>query len=316
MPLTDHIGLTGPNYEVDIERGKIREFARAMQAPLPEFCSGRHPVVPATFLVSAPYTWGYTLERPRGTVFADIGHDLTVSLHAGETFRFLGPPPRAGDRLTARAMLEDVWTKPGRTGGDLTFLRMLTTYRDAAGEILVEQRSTSVTTTSRPSQEGWAPTIPDYDPDYTDLEPPSPFGGITRANPTDLRVGDSPGDIDLGPLSLRDIVRFQGVVGEDDPLHHDTAWAAKQGYPSVFGLGTHLASLLAAYAAYWIDPALVRRFDIRFREVAWPGDRLTCGGKVTQIDTAEPGGICIQLACCRSDGKPLVTAELVCAFPA
>ena len=89
MILQEHIGLTGPEYDVYIERGKIREFARAMQAPLAEFLEGDAPVVPATFLVCAPYTWGYTLERPRGTNFSRIDHDLTVSLHAEESFRFL-----------------------------------------------------------------------------------------------------------------------------------------------------------------------------------------------------------------------------------
>ena len=40
MALADQVGLTGPEYEVDIERGKIREFSRAMQAQLPEFLDG------------------------------------------------------------------------------------------------------------------------------------------------------------------------------------------------------------------------------------------------------------------------------------
>ena len=90
MSAQDHIGLRGPEYEVDIERGHVYRFARAMSAPLPEFVAGRRPLIPATFLVSAPYTWGYSLERPRGTAFAEVGHDLSVSLHAEEAFRFHG----------------------------------------------------------------------------------------------------------------------------------------------------------------------------------------------------------------------------------
>ena len=96
MVVTDFIGLMGPEYEMDVERGKIREFARAMHAPVPEFVEGRNPIVPATFLVTTAYTWGYTLERPRGTVFERIDHDLSVPLHAEESFEFHGEPPRAG----------------------------------------------------------------------------------------------------------------------------------------------------------------------------------------------------------------------------
>ena len=86
MPARDFIGLTGPEYEMDIERGKIRDFARAMHAPLHEFIEGRNPLMPATFLITAAYTWGYSLERPRGTVFEQLDHDLSVPLHAEEAY--------------------------------------------------------------------------------------------------------------------------------------------------------------------------------------------------------------------------------------
>lgn len=91
MKLEDQVGLTGPSYDVFIERGKIREFARAMDAPITEFMNSAEPVAPPTFLVCAPYTWGYTLERPRGTNFAEIDHDLSVSLHAEESFTLWQP---------------------------------------------------------------------------------------------------------------------------------------------------------------------------------------------------------------------------------
>ena len=161
MPAQDHIGLTGPDYEMEVERGHIRRFARAMSAPLAEFLDGRHPIIPATFLVSTPYTWGYSLERPRGTVLENLDHDLSVSLHAEESFRFHGPLPRAGDRFTCRVSLEDVRVKSGGRGGDLTFLTLLNEYLDADGVVVVEQRSTSVTTARAPSSEDWQIELPE-----------------------------------------------------------------------------------------------------------------------------------------------------------
>ena len=152
MPAEDAIGLTGPEYEMDIERGKIRDFARAMSAPLPEFIDAPRPLIPASFLITAAYSWGYSLERPRGTVFEQIDHDLSVPLHAEESFRFHGALPRAGERLHCRASLENVWRKQGGRGGDLTFLTMLTEFRNPAGELVAEERSTTVTTaTGRPA---------------------------------------------------------------------------------------------------------------------------------------------------------------------
>ena len=138
MPAEDAIGLRGPEYEMDIERGKIREFAAAMNAPLPEFIDSQNPLIPATFLITAAYGWGYSLERPRGTAFEQLDHDLSVPLHAEESFTFHAALPRAGDRLICRATLENVWHKQGSRGGDLTFLTMLTEFRSEAGELIAE----------------------------------------------------------------------------------------------------------------------------------------------------------------------------------
>ncbi|MEM7214410.1 MAG: MaoC family dehydratase N-terminal domain-containing protein [Pseudomonadota bacterium] len=300
MALVDQIGLTGPEYDVWIERGKIREFARAMDAPLKEFLEGPNTVIPATFLVCAPYSWGYTLERPRGTIFSEIEHDLTVSLHAEESFLFLAEPPRAGDRLVAQPKLEKVWEKQGGNGGKLTFLTILTEYRDQAGNIRAEQRSTSVTTQTAPGDGEWKPEVPEYDPDYPTLERDSPFANIARQAFSGLTLEDSPGEVCADPLLKQEIVRFQGVVGEDDPLHHDHEWAAKNDYPSVFALGTHQASLMAAYASYWLSPEKVRSFKVRFREVVWPGDQLVYNGTIVELDQDNKKAV-LNLTCRRRD---------------
>lgn len=317
MPAKEYVGLTGPEYEVDIERGKIREFARAMNAPLAEFVDGRCPIIPATYLVSAPYTWGYTLERPRGTVFGSIDHDLSVPLHAEEAFVFHGPPPHAGDRLTARSMLENVREKAGASGGALTFLTVLTEYRNASGVLVVEQRSTTVTTGNSPGDGDWTATVPPYEPHYDSLDPVDPFSAISRAAWDDLLAGQGPGPVDAGPLLLRDIVRFQGVVGEDNPLHHDVSWAHSCNYPNVFGLGTHQASVLAGYLAHWIDPETVRSFQVRFRNVYWPGDPIVYDGKVIekheQSETLNRRAD-FELSCMRGSGDVLVQAWATCDF--
>ncbi|MGI9352976.1 MAG: FAS1-like dehydratase domain-containing protein [Rhizobiaceae bacterium] len=300
MALIDQVGLTGPEYEVCIEQGKIREFARAMDAPLAEFVSGPNTIIPPTFPVCLPYTWGYTLERPRGTVFAEVEHDLAVSLHAEESFVFHGAPPRAGDKLIAQPKLEKVWEKQGGSGGKLTFLTILNEYRGPDGALRIEQRSTSVTTETTPGEGDWKPQVPDYDPDYHDLERPTPFSGIERQEFSELQENKSPGTIAAAPLLKQEIVRFQGVVGEDDPLHHDGEWAQKNGYPSVFALGTHQASLMAAYASYWLSPESIRSFTVRFREVMWPGDLLVYNGIVTQLDI-DAKTVTLHLTCKRTD---------------
>jgi len=317
MPARDHIGLTGPTYEVVIERGKIREFARAMQAPLADFMTGKTPIVPPTFFVSVPYTWGYTLERPRGTVFEGFDHDFSVPLHASEEFIFHGCPPRAGDCLTARAGLESVVEKNGKSGGDLTFLTMLTEYRNAEDRVVVEQRSVTVTTSRSPAGDDWKPVVQEYVPNYgTDLDPDDPFAAFQRVSWDALNEGQGPGEIDAGPLLLRDIVRFMGVVGEDNALHYDVPWAHANGYPAVFGLGMHQASVLASYAVHWIDPTTIRELKAKFRAVSWPGDRMLYSGIVQRkyVDAQGQQSADFLLKCSRPDQTVVAEVTMRCVF--
>jgi acyl dehydratase len=318
MPAEDAVGLTGPEYEMDIERGKIREFARAMHAPLPEYIDGRNPLIPPTFLITAAYTWGYTLERPRGTVFAQIDHDLSVPLHAEESFAFHTTLPRAGDRLICRASLEDVRRKQGGRGGELTFLTMLTEFQDESGTLVAEERSTTVTAGNAPDKDDWNVEIPIYQPDYPeDLDPGDPFLEIVRVSWEDLVEGDGPGKIDAGPLRIGDIVRFQSVVGEDNPLHYDVTWAEAMGYPNVFGLGSHQASILAAYAAHWLDPAAVRYYKARFRNVYWPGEPLSYDLNVSRKykdKESDHRMLDLTLGCTRYGSDPVVDAWMTLDF--
>ncbi len=317
MPAEDFIGLQGPEYRMDIERGKLREFARAMNAPLPEFLEGEHPLIPATFLITAAYGWGYSLERPRGTAFEQIEHDLSVPLHAEESFRFHGRLPRAGDQLRCRASLENVWRKQGGRGGELTFLTMLTEFRDETGQLVAEERSTTVTTANAPDADNWNVDIPEYRPDYPDdLDPGDPFASIERTDWDGVEAGALQ-RFETGPLHIGDIVRFQSVVGEDNPLHYDLAWARSLGYPNVFGLGSQQASMLAAIAAHWFDPGTVAEFRARFRNVFWPGEVLTYAAEVSKKYRDENSGhrlLELQLACTRNDSDPVVDAWLTLDF--
>jgi acyl dehydratase len=317
MRARDAVGLEGPTYEVDIERGKIREFARAMHAPLPDFMEGRNPIIPATFLVTAPYGWGYTLERPRGTALAQIEHDLSVSLHGEESFVFHREPPRAGDRLVAQGTIERVDTRTGARGGELTLLTLLTRYRDEAGVLVAEQRSTSITADRAPGAGDWDVDLPAYAPVHSVEDPGVSFGPQRRTGWDELVEGSGPGAITLPPLTLRDTVRFQGVEGEDDPLHYDSTLARAAGYPSVFGLGMRQASLLAGYVATRIDPRTVRRFRARFANVCWPGDRLSYDFHVSRRyrnPETERRMVELELCCRRMGGDVIVNAWMTLDF--
>jgi acyl dehydratase len=93
----------------------------------------------------------------------------------------------------------------------------------------------------------------------------------------------------FGPLTVTDFVRYQGASGDMNPIHHDTEFAKEAGFPGPFAVGMLQAGLLASRAADWLGPANIRRFKVRFREIAWPGDVLTLTGRV--VAKSETGRI-------------------------
>ncbi|MCU1481255.1 MAG: hypothetical protein JWQ19_2041 [Subtercola sp.] len=126
----------GESWEVPIERGKIREFAAAMQSSHPAY-QGAGAVVPPTFLVTGRQ-WA-----PDGVALAH-GFDRSRLLHGGQEFVFYGPPPHAGDLLYASERIAERYEKQGKKGGTMRFLVIVTDFRDADGDVVAESRSTLI----------------------------------------------------------------------------------------------------------------------------------------------------------------------------
>lgn len=82
-------------------------------------------------------------------------------------------------------------------------------------------------------------------------------------------------------LTMTDIVRYQGASGDMNPIHHDTEFAQKAGFPQPFAVGMLQAGVIATWATNWLGATNVRRFKVQWREQAWPGDVLTYSGRIT-----------------------------------
>src|SRR5207248_2559579 len=126
-------------YEMPLERGKVREFARATQSRNRAY-AGPDAVIPATFLTHARLAW-----EPRGDGQIDkLGFDMRRILHGEEEYVFHGPPPKVGQTLTVDTRTESRWEKEGKRGGTMRFARVVNEFRDAAGTLVAEQRSVVV----------------------------------------------------------------------------------------------------------------------------------------------------------------------------
>lgn len=119
----------------------------------------------------------------------------------------------------------------------------------------------------------------------------------------DLTVGTERAPFVDKPLTVTDFVRYQGASGDMNPIHHDSSFAARAGYPTPFAVGMLQAGVLGTYATDWLGARNVRRFKVQFREQAWPGDVLTYSGRIAAV--REEGGerlIDVELACTRQTG--------------
>jgi hypothetical protein len=120
-PADSPVGSRGAEYEMVVERGKIREFAAAMQSQDPAY-AGPDAVVPPTFLTSS------ALWAPEGAR-VDAGFDRGRLLHGEQEYVFHGPLPRAGQVLTCSGEV----TSAGRNENGWLVTADLTATRQTGG---------------------------------------------------------------------------------------------------------------------------------------------------------------------------------------
>ncbi len=132
---------TGEPFELPHGRGKVREFARPTFSANQSYLDDPAPVIPPTFLATMAFWSG-----PGTDPWNHVRMDQSRGLHAEQELVFHGPPPRAGTTLTATSRIADITTKPGRRGGELTFVTMVTEFRDADGNLVAEAKLTGVET--------------------------------------------------------------------------------------------------------------------------------------------------------------------------
>jgi len=141
------LGREGPIFELDVERGKVREFARAVRATDPAFLDGEHPISPPTFLTTM-FFWEKDVQG--ANPWHAVQMDERRGMHAEQEYIFHGPPPRAGTRLYCRSRITEIFEKQGRRGGTLTFAVMVTEFRDVDGNLVAEAKLTGVETEKPP----------------------------------------------------------------------------------------------------------------------------------------------------------------------
>ena len=310
------LGAVGAPFELDVERGKIFELARAIHSDHPAYLGGDHPMSPPTFLTTILF-WGSLVEG--SDPWVKVRMDQRRGMHAEQEFVYFGPPPRAGTRLRCQSRIERIYTKTGRRGGSMSFAVMVTEFRDAAGRLVAEARMTGVETdrgADRP-----APSGPQSGgPSGPAPAPASPIGPRRSAGSgvrfAELLPGTEPPPFRVGPLTRTDFVRYQGASGDMVPIHHDETYARAAGYSAPLGIGMFHAGVLSTWATDWLGPEHVRRFRCRWQEAVWPGDVLVCSGRLngTRLEDGVQHAD-VELTCAREGAGVAVQAWMSFVVP-
>ena len=148
MPATLNRAVVGrefPPYAVTVERGKIKEFARAIGDLNPFYLDDR---------VGAASEWGDVIAPPTfATTFRDesldynaflreLGTDISRVLHGEQEFE-LHRPLQPGQTYLCRARVVDVYEKTGKTG-PMGFVVRETSIADRSNDIVATMRAVTV----------------------------------------------------------------------------------------------------------------------------------------------------------------------------
>lgn len=96
-----------------------------------------------------------------------------------------------------------------------------------------------------------------------------------------VRVGEELSTLVKPPVDRVQLARYAGASGDFNPVHVDETFAKAQGMPSVYAPGMLVMGILGQLLSDWSRGAQLRRYSVRFVKMVWPGDTLTCKGRVS-----------------------------------
>jgi acyl dehydratase len=148
MPVEINRGVVGkefPPYAVTVERGKIKEFARAIGDSNPLYLDDRIGAASEWGDIIAPPTFPITF-RDEGAdtnaLLRELGTDISRVLHGEQEFE-IHRPLQPGRTYLCRARVSDIYEKTGKTG-PMAFVVRETTVTDSDNEIVAVMRGVTV----------------------------------------------------------------------------------------------------------------------------------------------------------------------------
>ena len=297
----------------EIGAASIRKFALSIGDPNPIYADAAYAsgapyggiIAPPTFVCETMQYMVGDLDEAGGPA-ARVRLPLGLEIRGSNDYHF-HQPVRPDDRLTVRWRVADIRERDGATG-KLLIVTSEVSYWNQHGALLATNTETNLFRVSdAPVRVG-----PAASPEPSS-GPPFPGGDSGRAAlPRSL---DRPllfREVEEGcelpglekRITLPMMVFYAAATWDFHRYHYDLEYVRERGFDRPFVDGQMLGAFLAQMLTDWTgDPGTVRRLGFRFREFAFPGDTLTCRGRVTSAEAGEGGGtVTCELSIERRDG--------------
>ena len=137
------IGHEFPSFTVDVEKGRLRFFAKAIGETNPIYIDESAAVEAGYRALPAPPTIPFSLDMDGPEllpVLRVLQLDIARVLHGSQEFEYHAPIC-AGDRITVTSRISDIFDKKG---GALEFVVMESSYSNQDGDLVAQARNTLV----------------------------------------------------------------------------------------------------------------------------------------------------------------------------
>jgi acyl dehydratase len=122
-----------------------------------------------------------------------------------------------------------------------------------------------------------------------------------------MQIGDEFGPYTV-TVSREQLVRYAGAADDYNPIHYDDAAAQSFGLPGVIVHGMLNMGIIArVMAEHWPSGTEMSSFQVRFRQMVQPGERLEIRGRVTSVDGCW-AGVDVELG--RAGDKPAISGRM------
>jgi len=148
MPIQVNRGVVGkeyPPWPVTVERGRIKDFARALGDPNPFYLDDQVGAASEWGDVIAPPTFPVSFRDERAdsaALLRDLGVDISRVLHGEQEFE-IHRQLRPGETYLCRTKVLDIYEKAGKSG-PMAFVVRETAITDTTGEVVATMRHVTV----------------------------------------------------------------------------------------------------------------------------------------------------------------------------